>query len=216
MLHQRASRSHMACFHLRDGLLKSPQRLSAEFSGAQVAIGIPFLAWFFFILPKPEEMGAGSSYVPIYTVSFFAFGLMAAMCGTVNKKVFADIVPSELFTYIFAMDQLIEQGIGNLFPLVMGVVIDQVLGFDTSTVEAGSCAPDEGEKLGMGMFVICNVAWVICFSVYLGMHCTYPKDRRRHLTQQIETKAFEHNGVERQDNDDTQHSGDMFVHGNQC
>jgi len=103
------------------------------------------------------------------------------MCGTINKKVFSDIVPPEIFTYVFAIDQVIEQSIGNVFPLTLGLLVDEVFDYDVSVVEKGGCAPSEGNKLGMGMFIVCNVAWAICFSVYLGMHCTYPKDRRQQL-----------------------------------
>jgi len=31
------------------------------------------------------------------------------------------------------------------------------------------------------MFLVCMVAWAICFTVYLGMHWTYPKDRKAQL-----------------------------------
>lgn len=155
-----------------------------------VAIGVPFLILFFFILPKPAELGAGSSEVPVYFILFLAFGVGAAMCGTVNKKVFSDIVPSSLYTYVFAIDQLVEQSIGNLFPIAVGLLTDKVFMYDVSAVQAGSCAPEEAAKLAMGMFIVCNVAWALCFSVYLGMHCTYPKDRRRQLElREIELKA---------------------------
>merc|ERR1712137_70384 len=146
-----------------------------------VASGIPFLVLFFYILPKPAELGAGSQDVPLYYVSFLLFGVCAAMCGTINKKVFSDIVPAEIYAYVFAIDQVIEQSIGNVFPLTLGLLVDEVFDYDVSAVEDGGCAPSEGKKLGKGMFIVCNVAWAICFSVYLGMHCTYPKDRRQQL-----------------------------------
>ena len=98
-----------------------------------------------------------------------------------NNKVFADIVPANIFTYVFAMDQLIENGIGNLAGIVVGLLTDTVFHYDKDAVKAGSCAPEEGHKLGMGMFWVCNVAWFTCFLVYLGLHCTYPKDRQRQL-----------------------------------
>merc|ERR1712217_757934 len=59
-----------------------------------VAIGIPFLLLIFFLLPTPMALGEGSHLVPSFFLTFLAFGLGAAMCGTVNKKVFSDIVPS--------------------------------------------------------------------------------------------------------------------------
>eukprot|EP00927_Polykrikos_kofoidii_P015716 TRINITY_DN17023_c0_g1_i3.p1 TRINITY_DN17023_c0_g1~~TRINITY_DN17023_c0_g1_i3.p1 ORF type:complete len:511 (-),score=59.78 TRINITY_DN17023_c0_g1_i3:106-1638(-) len=147
-----------------------------------VAIGIPFLVLFFFVLPKPVELhGAEVGDIRIFFLCFFVFGLGSAMCGTINKKVFSDIVPPSIFTYVFAIDQLIENGIGNLAGLAVGVVTDRVFDYDADAVKKGGCAPEEGKKLGLGMFVICNTAWAICFFVYLGMHCTYPKDRRRQL-----------------------------------
>lgn len=155
-----------------------------------VASGIPFLALFFYILPKPSQLGEGTHEVPVYYMSFLLFGVCAGMCGTINKKVFSDIVPSEIYTYVFAIDQVIEQSIGNIFPLTLGILVDNVFDYDVSVVEKGGCAPSEGRKLGMGMFIVCNVAWAICFSVYLGMHCTYPKDRRRQLAlRDIQVKA---------------------------
>merc|ERR1711920_718500 len=146
-----------------------------------VAIGIPFLLLFFFILPTPMALGEGSGMVPVFFMTFLAFGLGAAMCGTVNKKVFADIVPASIFTYVFAIDQLVENAVGNFATVVVGVLTDKVFHYDREAAERGACAPEESQKLGMGMFVVCNVCWAICFIVYLGMHCTYPKDRRRQL-----------------------------------
>jgi len=159
-----------------------------------VAIGIPFLILFFFVLPKPDVLGGGGSSVLPFSISFFLFGLGAAMCGTLNKKVFADIVPAHIFTYVFAIDQLIENLLGNFAGLAVGLVTDHVFHYDASGVREGDCAPEEAQKLGMGMFVVCNVAWFVCFSVYLGMHCTYPKDRRRQVAlrrAQAEAKLAE-------------------------
>lgn len=109
------------------------------------------------------------------------FGLGAAMCGVINKKVFSDIVPSSIYTYVFAVDQLIEQTLGSLAPLSVGVLTDVVFGYDKDKAGEGECDAEEAKKLGMGMFWVCNFAWAICFLVYVGMHWTYPKDRRRQL-----------------------------------
>jgi len=146
-----------------------------------VAIGIPFLVLFFFILPTPMAAGEEGGEVAAFFLAFLAFGVGAAMCGTINKKVFADIVPSSIFTYVFAIDQLVEQGLGNFATVTVGVITDKVFHYDREAATAGECAPEEAHKLGMGMFVVCTVCWLICFSVYLGMHCTYPRDLRRQL-----------------------------------
>merc|ERR1711972_1122236 len=113
------------------------------------------------------------------------------MCGTLNKKVFSDIVPPEILTYVFAVDQLIENSIGNLAGVAVGLVTDKVFHYDAEAVGHGDCAPEEAKKLGLGMFWVCNVGWAICFSVFLGMHCTYPKDRQRQLAlRKAEAEAY--------------------------
>merc|ERR1719469_1111640 len=109
------------------------------------------------------------------------------MCGTVNKKGFSDIVPASAFSYGFAVDNLIEQGLGNFAGLAVGVLTDRVFQYDPRAIRAGDCAPEEARKLGSGMFVVASVGWGICFFVYLFMQCTYPKDRR----QQLELRRLE-------------------------
>mmetsp|Transcript_84544 Transcript_84544/g.220042 ORF Transcript_84544/g.220042 Transcript_84544/m.220042 type:complete len:528 (-) Transcript_84544:138-1721(-) len=147
-----------------------------------VAVGFPFLVLIFFILPKPSGEGQTDfADVFSYSTTFLFFGLGAAMCGVINKKVFSDIVPSSIYTYVFAVDQLIEQTLGSLAPLSVGVLTDVVFGYDKDKASEGECNAEEAKKLGMGMFWVCNFAWAICFSVYVGMHWTYPKDRRRQL-----------------------------------
>mmetsp|Transcript_109420 Transcript_109420/g.282854 ORF Transcript_109420/g.282854 Transcript_109420/m.282854 type:complete len:511 (+) Transcript_109420:111-1643(+) len=158
-----------------------------------VASGIPFLGLIFFLLPKPMGLGEGSNQVAVYLMNFLSFGLLAGWCGAINKKVFADIVPSSIYTYVFAVDQLIENILGSLAPLSVGMLTDKVFHYNKDAVSSGGCAPDEADKLGLGMFVVCTAAWTICFFVYVGMHCTYPADRQRALMQQA-GKAVEDGG----------------------
>jgi MFS family permease len=146
-----------------------------------VGIGFPFLALVLMVLPTPPDMDMGGPYMGAYFTTFLFFGLGAAMCGVINKKVFSDIVPPAIFTYVFAIDQLIENTLGSLAPLSVGVLTDVVFGYNKDAVKEGTCQPSEAKKLGKGMFWVCNFAWIICFSVYIGMHWTYPRDRRRQL-----------------------------------
>merc|ERR1712186_23268 len=76
---------------------------------------------------------------------------------------------------------LVENLLGNFASVAVGILTDTAFHYDREAAGSGECAPEESHKLGMGMFVVCNVAWAICFAVYLGMHCTYPKDRRLQL-----------------------------------
>jgi len=177
----------MACSNMVSGLLlnfvarRFPDHGPPSIANFSVASGVPFLVLLFFVLPKPAMLGEGGGEVFPYFAAFLCFGLGAAMCGTLNKKVFSDIVPSEIFNYVFAIDQLVENVFGNFAGLAVGLVTDKVFHYDAEAVTEGQCAPEEGRKLGMGMFVVCLVAWSICFTVYTGLHCTYPRDRRRQL-----------------------------------
>lgn len=158
-----------------------PDRGPPTMASLSVASGIPFLLLILYLLPKPEPSAEGQGEVPIYSLAFALFGLSAAMCGTINKKVFADVVPPAILTYLFAIDELIVNGIGNLIGLTMGVVTDKVFDYDARAAARSDCAPDEARKLGSGMFAVCCAAWVVCFLIYSGMHCSYPRDRRRQL-----------------------------------
>jgi len=189
-----------ACSNLLSGGLlnfvarRFPDHGPPTIANISVASGVPFLVLLFFVLPKPEALGDGGRMELVYLITFVVFGLGAAMCGTLNKKVFGDIVPPEILTYVYAVDQLIENTLGNFAGVAVGLVTDNVFHYDADAVEAGGCAPDEARKLGLGMFWVCNFAWAICFTVYLGMHWTYPKDRRRQLAlrrEQAQTRKAE-------------------------
>jgi predicted MFS family arabinose efflux permease len=175
----RAFSNLLSGFLLNFVAVRRPDRGPPAIACFSVAAGIPFLMLIFFILPKPTELGAGSSEVPLYYVSFLAFMLGAAMFNVVNMKVFADVVEATSLTYVYAVEELISQGFGNLAAVAVGVLTDDVFHFDKEAVQPGVCDPRESHKLGMGMLSVCSVAWVICFSVYTGMFWTYPKDRRQ-------------------------------------
>jgi len=161
--------------------MRFPDHGPPTLANFSVASGIPYLVLFFFVLPKPDELGQGGSQVLLYFVCFLMFGLGATMCGTINKKVLSDIVPSSIYTYFFSIDKLIETSIGNLAGIAVGILTDKAFHYDTDAIQAGGCNHVEAHKLALGMFTVCIFAWAICFTVYLGMHWTYPKDRRRQL-----------------------------------
>jgi len=176
-----------ACSNLVSGALlnfvarRFPDHGPPTIANISVASGVPFLILLFFVLPKPEALDDGGKELLLYLITFVVFGLGAAMCGVLNKKVFGDIAPAPILTYIYAVDQLIENTLGNFAGLAVGLVTDHVFKYNADAVEDGACAPEEARKLGLGMFWVCNVGWAICFTVYLFMHLTYPKDRRRQM-----------------------------------
>lgn len=149
-----------------------------------VASGVPYLVVLFFVLPKPDALGHGAGVILSYYLTFFTFGLVSAMCGTVNEKIFTDVVPSSLYSYVFAVDQFIDNGFGSLAGLSVGFLTDREFHYDADKASKGACDAEDAVKLGLGMFSVCNVGWFICFGIYLRMHWTYPDDRRRQLNLQ--------------------------------
>jgi len=148
-------------------------------------MGTPALIVIFYLLPKPEEGGPSDYEIAAYTTVMFFTGLFVSMCGPVNSKVFADIVPKHILTYAYALDTVLEGAIGSLGPLAVGFISDKVFHLDEETAQSGVCNPEVGIALGNSMFTVFQIGWGACFIVYLGMQVTYPRDYRRlHTTEQ--------------------------------
>mmetsp|Transcript_33307 Transcript_33307/g.84281 ORF Transcript_33307/g.84281 Transcript_33307/m.84281 type:complete len:350 (-) Transcript_33307:272-1321(-) len=152
-----------------------------------VGVGIPILAYIFFGLPSGER--ADSGVVAIYTSVFFVFGLLVAWCGAINQKVFADIVPQALFTYVYAVDRAVEGTLAAAGSPAVGLLTDNVFHYNKTAAKLHECAPETAESLGMGVFTVCLASWVICFIFYIFMQCTYPADRRRMLQEVVPGKG---------------------------
>uniref|UniRef100_A0A6U6NAR8 Major facilitator superfamily (MFS) profile domain-containing protein n=1 Tax=Zooxanthella nutricula TaxID=1333877 RepID=A0A6U6NAR8_9DINO len=160
---------------------RSPNRGPPVMANASKVICIVFSALIFLMLPKPAALGEGRSVLAGYMSTFVLFGLGVSLGPTVCSKILTDIVPPGLFTYVFAVELLVEDGLGSFAALLVGVVTDKVFHYDQHATWKGGCAPEEARKLGMGMFWVCTVAWSVCLCVYLMMHYTYPRDRQRPL-----------------------------------
>jgi MFS family permease len=142
----------------------------------------------FLLLPKPGVEGASSAEVSVYAGTLFITGVIVSMCGCVNSLVFSFIVPPPLYVYAYAVDTFLEGAIGNLAPLAVGFLSDQVFHIDEDSAQSGNCDPTTGVALGNAMLTVFCLGWGICFFVYLGMQCTYPKDRARVLAERCSDK----------------------------
>eukprot|EP00929_Paragymnodinium_shiwhaense_P049221 TRINITY_DN24840_c0_g1_i1.p1 TRINITY_DN24840_c0_g1~~TRINITY_DN24840_c0_g1_i1.p1 ORF type:complete len:497 (-),score=89.52 TRINITY_DN24840_c0_g1_i1:763-2253(-) len=135
-----------------------------------VGIGLPMTFIIFFVMDEDSPQRA-------YFAMFMAFGMLISWAGIVNNKIFGDIVPQEIYPYIYGLDRCIEGAVGSLGSLATGYITNEYFDFDPSTVNKGSCSPTQAHKLGEGIFTVCFVSWVVCFIFYSGLHITYPKDR---------------------------------------
>lgn len=135
-----------------------------------VGIGLPLTYFIFFGLTDESPDFA-------FFGVFLLFGLLITWAGIANNKIFGDIVPQEVYPYIFALDRCIEGVMGSVGALATGWLTNAMFDFDPSSVDNGGCSPEDAHKLGQGIFTVCLVAWGLCFLFYTGLHFTYPKDR---------------------------------------
>mmetsp|Transcript_82870 Transcript_82870/g.173515 ORF Transcript_82870/g.173515 Transcript_82870/m.173515 type:complete len:506 (+) Transcript_82870:158-1675(+) len=152
----------------------------AQFSSG---IGVPMLGLIFFIMPTGED--ADSGIVLLYCGVFFVFGVLVACCGIINAKIFADIVPQTIFTYVYAVDRTVEGTLGAAGSPAVGLLTDKVFQYNATAARVGACSPKDAHSLGQGIFSISFAAWSICFTCYSLMHCTYPADRKRLMDQAV-------------------------------
>mmetsp|Transcript_18921 Transcript_18921/g.44012 ORF Transcript_18921/g.44012 Transcript_18921/m.44012 type:complete len:521 (+) Transcript_18921:64-1626(+) len=158
-----------------------------------VASGIPLFGYVFYGVggvPLPDR-----DIFPEMCVALMLTGSLLSWCGVVNKKIFVEIVPGELYTYIFGLDRMLEGSFAALATPAVGVITETLFGYVAK--EDAECAPTEGQKLGDGMFLVCAVAWSICFLFYTLLHCTYPQDRRALLRhQRLDESEYDDSSVD--------------------
>eukprot|EP00929_Paragymnodinium_shiwhaense_P105410 TRINITY_DN70410_c0_g1_i1.p1 TRINITY_DN70410_c0_g1~~TRINITY_DN70410_c0_g1_i1.p1 ORF type:complete len:520 (-),score=63.57 TRINITY_DN70410_c0_g1_i1:308-1867(-) len=135
-----------------------------------VAAGLPFSTFIIFTLtPDYPE------YIAV--LLFFLFGFVIPWAGFVNNRIFSDIVPQSVYSHIFALDRCVEGGIGAVGALATGQITARFFHFDSSSLDRGSCSPEDARQLGKGIFAVHMVAGGICMLLNGGLHVTYPRDR---------------------------------------
>eukprot|EP00658_Telonema_sp_P-2_P056838 TRINITY_DN45289_c0_g1_i1.p1 TRINITY_DN45289_c0_g1~~TRINITY_DN45289_c0_g1_i1.p1 ORF type:complete len:399 (-),score=129.42 TRINITY_DN45289_c0_g1_i1:276-1472(-) len=153
---------------------------AAQFS---VGVGLPLFFIVFYILP------AGKAPWLISLVLFMT-GALISWCGIVNNSIFAEIVHPKNRSTIYSLDRAIEGATASLGSLLVGVLADQVFGFEgdsdspggghrsgTATTEKDPCNLDNADALGNALMVTMGVPWLLCFLAYTALHLTYGDDR---------------------------------------
>jgi len=118
--------------------------------------------------------------VAMYAVSLTAFGAMASWAAPAfNNPCFAEIVPEEMRTMIYAFDRSLEMALAALAAPLVGILAERVFGYEGTA--SASKRPGENlhnaEALGNALLVCMIVPWTLCCIFYSGLHFTYPKDR---------------------------------------
>jgi len=165
----------LICGTLLDAVsVRYPDHGPAWLAMFSVASGIPLFGYIFYGVggvPLPDRDVFGE-----LCLTLFVTGSLLSWCGIINKRIFVEIVPGDLYTYIFGLDRMLEGSLAALATPAVGIITEQLFGYNVK--DEADCAPLEAQKLGKGMFLVCAVAWSICLGFYSLLHYTYPQDRR--------------------------------------
>ena len=131
---------------------------------------------------------------------------MDCRCGTNNSAFFADIVPEQKRSTVYAFDRSFEGAVAacaaplvGAFPLKRcragarivaarnqdhrraGSLAERMFGYDPREVKPGGVSHDaeNAAALSSSLLVCLLVPWTLCFLFYFGLYRTYPRDRMR-------------------------------------
>ncbi|KAK2075861.1 hypothetical protein QBZ16_001602 [Prototheca wickerhamii] len=145
--------------------------LVAQFS---VFIGVPFSFFIFKVLP----MRTGQTYVVIYSVAVFIWGLLISwVAPACNSPIFAEVVPPQLRAIVYSFDRAFEGAIAATGAPIVGWLAEH-LGFSTDP-DTPSTDHDRAVALGSAIVICTVVPWTLCGLLFTGLHVTYPKDKAR-------------------------------------
>ena len=108
---------------------------------------------------------------------------MARRSGTNNSAMFAEIVPEQLRSAVYAFDRSFEGAVGATAAPLVGLVAEKVFGYHGSLGQ--EVAPDpavtlaNARALGNSMLILLLVPWGLDFIFYSFLYFTIDKDRER-------------------------------------
>lgn len=148
-----------------------------------VALSIPAALTILKWLPAGTgEPGSADALTGLYAPVFFLAGSLISWCGTNNSAIFAQVVPEQLRSSIYAFDRAFETAIGSLAGPIVGA-LTPLFGF-TGSLKYSSATPvatltRNARALGTAMLVMMIVPWILCFVAYVGLYWTLDRDEAR-------------------------------------
>lgn len=154
----------------------------AQFS---VLAGLPLTYVLLRVLPQRSH-GSGADPVA-YGAVLVLLGLSCSWCSAAcNSPLFADIVPEDMRTSIYAFDRSFESSLAACAAPVVGVLAERVYGFSGGVGGAsvpGGLSPVQqrlnAQALGSSLLICILFPWIFCLVAFSALHFTYPKDRNR-------------------------------------
>ncbi|CAM6101281.1 unnamed protein product [Calypogeia fissa] len=146
--------------------------LCSQFSAA-LAIG--FAAVLLLAYPKDTD------FLILYGVTIFFLGfLMAWGFPATDGPIFAEIVPEELRTTVYAVDLAFEKSLAASGAPLVGLLAEHLFGFRTLDPNA-SVGKDisNAKALSKALFTCVAAPLSLCMKILTLLYFTYPKDRQQ-------------------------------------
>jgi len=146
-----------------------------------VASGLPLSILLLRGLPQSNAI----DLVPWYTLALAVMGLSVSWSASAcNAPVFADIVPPEMRTAIYAFDRSFEGSIGAFGTPIVGYIAQH--GFGMTLRDAYSHhgkSLKDAKALSDALLVMLLYPWSVCLFFYFLLHIYYKRDK-------LKAKAF--------------------------
>ncbi|KAF6251986.1 hypothetical protein COO60DRAFT_1555686 [Scenedesmus sp. NREL 46B-D3] len=147
---------------------------------AQISVfcGIP-LTW---LLLKGVPGSAYAAEPLAYGAIMFTMGLTCTWAGAgCNSPIFAEIVPDELRSTIYAFDRSFENSIAACAAPVVGLLAERAFGFSGALSDEAlhdqKLRAHNASALGSSLLACMALPWSLCLVFYTALHYFYAKDK---------------------------------------
>ncbi|KAG0587207.1 hypothetical protein KC19_2G148100 [Ceratodon purpureus] len=121
----------------------------------------------------------------LHGVMFFIYGFMISWnAAATNNPIFAEIVPAQARTTIYALDRSFESMLSSFAPPVVGILAEKYYGYippKPGTDHNAELLIDKENALSLSkaLYTATVVPFTLCCIIYTFLYWTYPRDRDR-------------------------------------
>lgn len=143
--------------------------LCAQFSAF---MGVPF-SWFLLtVIPQVTDRWL------MFGATLLLMGLTISWCQVcANSPLFAEVVPIKHRTMIYAFDRAFEGAFSAFAAPMVGILAENVYGYDTKYTVPESGSAKEAYALSRGLLAMMAIPFGVCCLFYTPLHSTYKHDR---------------------------------------
>ncbi|GAQ77780.1 major facilitator superfamily protein [Klebsormidium nitens] len=136
--------------------------------------GVPFTWLLLLMIPQDPQL------FWLYGALLFLMATSISWCQSAcNNPIFADIVPPDLRTTIYAFDRAFEGSLSALAAPLVGVLAEVMYGYKFDVLKASEPSAANARALSNGLFACMAPSFGICAATYGLLYATYHKDKDR-------------------------------------